>query len=102
AQCFASPNGVKCATKCLTSQSKCIIAVPTTRKSCRKTCRTNRKNDTKACKQIPVGGGIWAGGDQGCLVTRDLPSELCRFQCSEAKENCNTNFVFCIADCPNL
>jgi len=30
AQCFAGPAGQKCATKCLTNESKCLAAVPTT------------------------------------------------------------------------
>jgi hypothetical protein len=102
AQCFAGTDGVKCATKCETSESKCLAAVPTTRKNCLKTCRTNRKNDTKACKLIPNGENIWAAGDQGCLTTKDLTFRLCKFQCSEAKMVCHTNFTFCIADCPNL
>jgi len=101
AQCFAAGDGVKCATKCQTNLSKCLTNVPTTRKTCMKTCRTNRRNDTKACKTIPDGDTIWASGDQGCLVTKSLTFKLCKFQCSEAKQVCHTNFTFCIADCPN-
>jgi hypothetical protein len=102
AQCFAGAAGVKCATKCQSTESKCLAAVPTTRKTCLKTCRTNRANDTKACRRIPDGDNIWAAGDLGCLTTRDLTFRLCKFQCSEAKQVCHTNFTFCIADCPNL
>jgi len=102
AKCFAGSDGQKCATKCLTNENKCIASVPTTKKNCLKTCRTNRRRDTKACKQIPADDAIWASGDQGCLITKDLTFRLCKFQCSEAKVVCHTNFTFCIADCPNL
>jgi len=101
AKCFAGTAGEKCATKCQTNESKCVAAVPTTRKTCRKTCRTTRKNDTRACKRIPDGDNIWASGDQGCLTTAALTFKVCKFQCSEAKAVCHTNFKFCIADCPN-
>ena len=101
AKCFAGTDGQKCATKCLTNEDKCVANVPTTKKSCRKTCRTNRKNDVKACKLIPIGDNIWAGGDAGCLTTARLTFTSCTFQCSGAKAVCHTNFTFCIADCPN-
>ena len=88
--------------ECLTNESKCLAAVPTTKKTCKTTCRTNRHNDVKACKLIAVGDTIWAGGDQGCLTTARLTYQTCAFQCSGAKDVCHTNFRFCIADCPNL
>ena len=53
AACFEGSTGMKCATKCLTNESKCFGSVPSTRSKCLKTCRTNRKADTKACRQIP-------------------------------------------------
>jgi hypothetical protein len=102
AKCFAGTAGQKCATKCEQSESKCLAAVPTTKMNCLKTCRKNRKNDTRACRRIPDGDNIWAGADQGCLVTKDTNFGVCKFQCSEAKMVCHTNFKFCIADCPNL
>ena len=102
AQCFAGSAGQKCASKCLTTEATCITKAPTTRASCLKTCRTNRKKDTRACKRMPDGDTIWASGDQGCLVTKDLTFRICKFQCSEAKMVCRTNFTFCIANCPNL
>lgn len=101
AKCFAGSTGEKCATRCQTNESKCLASVPTTRKNCLKTCRTTRKNDIKACKLIPDGDTIWASGDQGCLTTALLTFGNCKFQCSEAKSVCHTNFKFCIADCPN-
>jgi len=102
AKCFAGASGEKCATKCEQNESKCLASVPSTKKTCNKNCRTARKNDTIACKQIPDGDVIWASGDQGCLVTKDLNYSNCKFQCSEAKMVCHTNFTFCIADCPNM
>ena len=102
AQCFAGTAGQKCATKCEQAESKCLASAPTTKASCQKTCEKNRKNDTRACRRIPDGDNIWAGGDQGCLTTRDVNHSVCTFQCSEAKLVCHTNFKFCIADCPNL
>ena len=104
AACFEGSTGMKCATKCLTNESKCFSSVPTTRSKCLKTCRTNRKADTKACRQIPNGDNIWAGGDQGCLITKDITFGNCKFQCSKPQQKmvCETNFTFCIADCPNL
>jgi hypothetical protein len=101
-KCFAAGAGVKCAAKCESTLTKCLSAVPTTRKTCRKTCRTNRKRDTKACRLIPVGDTIWAGGDGGCLTTSDTSFRACNVQCSEARQVCQTSFTFCIADCPNL
>ena len=100
-QCFAAGSGVKCATKCEASLSKCLTAVPTTKSKCLSTCRTNRYHDTQACKRIALGEGIWTGGDQGCLITKDLTYALCKFQCSEATAVCHTNFKFCIANCEN-
>src|SRR5262249_5895804 len=102
AQCFAGTPGQKCASKCLTTEATCITKVPATRTSCLKTCRTNKKKDTRACKLFPDGDAIWASGDQGCLVTKDLTFRICKFQCSEAKLVCHTSFTFCIANCPNL
>jgi hypothetical protein len=102
AKCFAGAAGQKCATKCEQSETKCLAAVPTTKMSCLKTCRKNRKNDTRACRRIPDGDNIWAGSDQGCLITKDTNFSVCKFQCSEATMVCHTNFTFCIADCPNL
>ena len=54
--------------------------------------------------QIPKGDNIWAGGDQGCLITKDITFGNCKFQCSKPQQKmvCETNFTFCIADCPNL
>jgi len=99
ANCFASPS---CVTKCQTASMKCYGAAPATRKACKKTCVANKKADTKACELIPKGDTIWAGGDQGCLVTKNVNFNLCRFSCSQTRANCNTNFTFCIANCPNL
>src|SRR5262245_2238573 len=104
AACFAGSTGMKCATKCLTNESKCFSSIPTTRSKCLKTCRTNRKADTNACRQIPNGNHIWAGGDLSCLMTKDITFSNCKFQCSkpQQKMDCETTFTFCIADCPNL
>ena len=95
---------MKCANKCLTNQSKCFNSIPSTRSKCLKTCRTNRKADTKTCRLIPRGDNIWASGDQGCLMTKDITFSNCKFQCTkpELRMVCKTNFTFCIADCPNL
>jgi len=37
-------------------------------------------------------------------MTKDITFSNCTFQCStpEQKKVCQTNFSFCIADCPNL
>lgn len=102
AQCFAGAAGQQCATKCEQSLDKCLAAVPTTRSKCLSTCRTNRKKDAAACRRIAAGDFIWTGGDQGCLITKDVNFAICKFQCNEAMIVCHTNFRFCIANCPNL
>ena len=104
AACFEGSAGMTCATKCLTSESKCFSSIPATQKKCRTTCRTNKKNDVKACQLLPVGDHIWASADQGCLITADQTFGNCKFQCTtpQQKMDCQTNFTFCIANCPNL
>lgn len=103
AKCFAGSTGQKCAAKCLTNESKCITAVPDTKKTCRKACRLALVKDVKACRRFTHGDDeIWAGGDQGCLVTARLTASTCRFTCAGSRDVCFTNFRFCIADCPNL
>src|SRR5262245_60614809 len=104
AACFAGSTGMRCATRCLTNESKCFSSVPSARSKCLKTCRTNRKADRKACRLLPIGDTIWASADQGCLITADTTFGNCKFQCSKVQQKkvCRTNFTFCIADCPNL
>jgi hypothetical protein len=104
AECFEGSAGMSCATKCLTTESKCFSSLPTTQKKCRSTCRTSKKNDVKACRLLPVGDTIWASADQGCLITADQTFGNCKFQCTtpQQKMDCETSFTFCIANCPNL
>ena len=104
AACFEGSAGMTCATKCLTSESKCFSSIPTTQKKCRTTCRTNKKNDVKACQLLPIGDNIWASADQGCLITADQTFGNCKFQCTTPQQrmDCQTSFTFCIANCPNL
>ena len=104
AACFEGSAGMTCATKCLTSESKCFSSIPATQKKCRTACRTSPNNDVKACRLLPIGDHIWASADQGCLITADQNFSNCKFQCTtpQQKMDCQTNFTFCIANCPNL
>src|SRR4029077_16384267 len=65
--CFAAGDGVKCATKCETNQSNCLLKVPDTKRTCRAACATGLKADLSACQQIADGDNIWATGDASCL-----------------------------------
>ena len=104
AACFEGSAGMTCATKCLTSESKCFSSLPATQKKCRTACRTSHNNDVKACRLLPIGDHIWASADQGCLITADATFGNCKFQCTtpQQKMDCQTSFTFCIANCPNL
>ena len=102
ANCFAPKTGVTCANKCLSAVTKCQAAVPANNKSCLKACRKAHNADVAACQLIPIGDNVWAGGDAGCLTTAAQNFALCKFTCSEGHLDCQTNFQFCIADCPNM
>ena len=100
--CFAPGVGVKCATKCATTEATCFMKLPTTKKSCRKTCATNVKNDRKACRLIASGDTIWAGGDAGCFTSAHATFDLCRSVCTGLGVDCTTALKFCVANCQNL
>jgi len=100
--CFAPGAGVKCATKCATTEASCFTKLPTTRANCRKACGTSLKNDTAACKLIAHGDTIWAGGDGSCITTAQGNFALCRAVCMGLNADCVTAFTFCTANCPNL
>ena len=102
AACFASGAGVKCATKCLTTEATCFGKVPTTKKNCRKSCFKGHKADVAACRLIAGKGDIWAGGDGSCLSTAAANFALCQSVCQDAKIDCRTARRFCIANCKNL
>lgn len=102
AKCFAPGTGVTCANKCLSAVTKCQAGVPAAKTKCLSACRTTRKADVAACRLIPIGDNVWAGGDAGCLTTAAQNFSLCKFTCSQGHLDCQTNFQFCIADCPNL
>src|SRR5206468_6770454 len=50
--CFAAGTGVSCAKRCVTRETTCLTAVPTTKKTCHKACRTALGRDIRACRQI--------------------------------------------------
>ena len=101
-KCFAEGSGVSCAKRCITRETTCFGAIPTTTKNCRKACRTARRRERRACKRIPNGDTIWAGGDAACLSTAESNLDLCRHVCSQADRDCRTALKFCIANCANL
>jgi len=100
--CFAPGAGVKCATKCATTDATCFMKLPATKKSCRTTCATNLKNDRKACRLIPSGDTIWAGGDASCFTSAQATFDLCRSVCAGLGLDCTTALKFCVANCQNL
>jgi len=100
--CFAPGAGVRCATKCETTESTCLQKVPTTKKTCHKACATGLSNDVAACHRIAHGDFIWATGDAGCLTTAHANFTLCNQVCAGAATDCHTAQTFCIANCPNL
>ena len=101
-KCFAAGAGVTCGKRCITRETTCLGAVPATRKTCRKTCRTAVRRDVRACRRIATDGGLWAGGDAGCLTTARANLDLCRFVCTQAVHDCHTSLKFCVANCANL
>ena len=101
-KCFKEGAGVTCAKRCITRETTCFGAIPTTTKNCRTACRTARRRARRACKRIPNGDTIWAGGDASCLSTAESNRDLCRFVCSQAERDCRTALKFCIANCANL
>ncbi len=100
--CFAAGAGVKCATKCMTNESNCLLKVPDTKRTCRAACAVGLKADLSACQQIADGDNIWATGDAGCLTTARANFDLCNFVCAGVATDCHTAQKFCIANCPNL
>ena len=101
-KCFAAGAGVSCAKRCVTRETTCLAAVPTTRKTCRTACRTALRRDSRACRQIADGDNVWAGGDGSCVTTARGNLSLCRFVCSQASLDCHTSLKFCVANCANL
>jgi hypothetical protein len=100
--CFAAGAGVSCAKKCVTKETSCFGALPTTKKNCRKACHKALVRDVRACRRIADGDTIWAGGDASCLSTAQANFDLCKFVCSEAARDCHTSLKFCVANCANL
>ncbi len=100
--CFAAGAGVKCATKCTGNETTCFGKLPVTRMTCRKACVAARAADELACRRIPTGESLWAGGDASCVATADANLDLCRAVCAGAAVDCRTALKFCIANCPNL
>ena len=101
-QCFADPAGVKCAKSCIGKDFTCLDAVPKTKKVCFQACSLGHRRDRRGCRLIPEGDNLWAGGDGACITTAEANLDVCKVVCRQAKLDCQTNFKFCIADCPNL
>jgi hypothetical protein len=100
--CFSPGAGAKCATKCVTTEQKCLAAAPQTVRTCNAACATAHRNDVEACRLIATGEALWAAGDASCLTTAETNLALCRFTCSETARNCHIAMTFCIANCQNL
>jgi len=102
AKCFASGAGVKCATKCITTEGTCFGKVPTTRRTCRRSCFTAHTADVVACRRMADGDNIWSGGDGSCLTKAQTNYDLCHAVCAAVAVDCRTALRFCIANCANL